>query len=133
MEPSPKNVPLVKTPAADTMFEGQTWGWDEIDRHGVVAQNQNEPSLKILWIPQSLSYIDIFLHCLPLKWLIIVFLPSTTRAMKEADISPLTDGDILRYLGPWILMSTCSVWKREDFWSVISFDKEANPCPYRLG
>ena len=30
-------------------------------------------------------------------------------------------------------MSTCSRWKREDFWSVTPFYQEANPCPYRLG
>ena len=41
MEPSPKNVPLVNTPDADPLFEGQTWGWDGIDLHAVVAQNKN--------------------------------------------------------------------------------------------
>ena len=75
MELSPKNFPLVDTPAADTLFEEQTWGWDGIYCRAVVAQNQNEPSFKKLWIPQSLSYIEIFLHCLPLKWLRIVLLP----------------------------------------------------------
>ena len=39
MEPAPENVPLVDTPAADTLFEGQTWGWDGIDCHAMVAQN----------------------------------------------------------------------------------------------
>ena len=52
--------------------------------------------------------------------------------MKEAGISPFTLGDPLRYLGLWLLMSTCSGWKRDGFWSVKSFDQEANPCPYRL-
>ena len=42
MESSTKNVPSVETPSADTLFEGQTWGWDGIDRRAVVAQNQNE-------------------------------------------------------------------------------------------
>ena len=46
MEPSPENVPSVDTPAADTLFEGHTWGWDGIDLHDVVSQNQNEPSFK---------------------------------------------------------------------------------------
>ena len=133
MEPAPKNVTLVNTPAYDTLFEVQTWGWDGIDFRAVVAQNQNGPSLKKFWILQRLSYIDIFLHCLPLKWLIIIILSSTSRAMKEADISQLTYGDILRYSGLWLLMSTCSGWKREDFWSVTPVDQETNPFPYRLG
>ena len=106
MEPSPDNVPLVETPAADTLFEGHTWGWDDIDCRAVVAQNQNEPSLKNGWNPQSLSYIDIFLHCIPFKWFIIDFLQSTSRAVKESYIAPLTLGDILRYLGLWLIMST---------------------------
>ena len=46
MEPYPKNVPLVDTTDTYTLFEGQTWEWDGIDLCAVVAQNQNEPSLK---------------------------------------------------------------------------------------
>ena len=53
--------------------------------------------------------------------------------MEEADIAPLTYGYLLRYLGQWILISTCSVWKRKYFWGVTPFDQETNPCPYRLG
>ena len=41
-----KNVPSVETPAADTLFEIQTWGWDGIDLRALVAQNQNEISFK---------------------------------------------------------------------------------------
>ena len=133
MEPDLDNVPSVDTPAAYTLCEGQTWGWDGIDGRAVLAQNQNEPSFKNGWSPQSLSYIDIFLHCLPFKWFRIVPIPSTTRAMTEADIASLTLGYLLRYLGLLLLMYTCSGWKREKFWSVDPFDQEANPRPYRLG
>ena len=41
MEPDPDNVPLVDTTAADTLFEGQTWGWDGINIRAVVSQNHN--------------------------------------------------------------------------------------------
>ena len=75
MEPDPNNVPLVNATAADTLFEGHTWVWDGIDCRSVVSHNQNEPSFKNGWIPQSLSYIDIFLNCLPLKLLRIIILP----------------------------------------------------------
>ena len=124
MGPAPENVPLVDTAGADIMFEGQTWGWDGIDSCAVVAQNQNEPPFKNGWIPQSISYIDIFLNCLPFKWFRIVLLPSTSRSTKEADIAPLTLGDLLRYLGLWILMSTYYGWKRDDFWSFTPFYQE---------
>ena len=53
--------------------------------------------------------------------------------MKEADIDPLTYGDLLRYLGLWILMSTCSLWKREDFCSVTHFYQEEIHVPIALG
>ena len=62
MEPTPNNVPLVDTPDADILFEGQTWGWGVIDCCAVVAHNQNAPSFKNGLIPQRLSYIEIFLH-----------------------------------------------------------------------
>ena len=84
MEPAPYNVTLFDTPASDTMFEGQTWGLDGIYCRAVVAQNQNEPSFKMLWRPKSLSDMDIFLYYLPLKWLKMVLLPSTYRATKDA-------------------------------------------------
>ena len=99
MEQAPNTVPLVDTPDDDTLFEGQKWGWDGIYCRAVVAQNQNEPSFKNFWNPQNLSYIDIFLHCLHFKWFIIVFLPSTSRSIKETDIAPFTLGYILCYLG----------------------------------
>ena len=53
--------------------------------------------------------------------------------MKEADIASLTYGDLMCYLGLWILRSTLSGWKTEDFWSVTLFSQKENPCPYRLG
>ena len=62
MEPDPKNIPFVGTHDDDTMFEGQTWGWDGIYCRDVVAHNQNEPSFKNGWTPQRLSYIEILLH-----------------------------------------------------------------------
>ena len=46
MKSAPENVPLGDTPAADTLFEGHTWGWDGIDCRAVVVQNKNEPYLK---------------------------------------------------------------------------------------
>ena len=99
----------------------------------MVTHNHNDPSFKNVWISQSQSYIEILLHCLPLKLLIIVPLPLLSRSMKELDIYPLKYVDLLQYSGLWILMSTCSGWKREDFWSVAHFDQEENPCPYCLG
>ena len=67
MVPDPENVPSDDTPDADTLFKVQKWGWDGIDRHDVIAPNQNEPYFKNGWTPQRLSYIDILLHCLPFK------------------------------------------------------------------
>ena len=133
MEAYPENFPLDDTPTAKKLFEVHAWGRDVIDLRSVVAQNQNETSFKNVWRTQRFSYIKIFLHCLPLKWLIIVLLPSTLMYIEEAGIFLLTLGDILRYLGLRLLMSTCSGWKRGDFWSVTPFDQEANLYPYRFG
>ena len=94
------------------MFEVQTWGWDGIYRRDVVAYNRNELSFTNGWIPQSLSYINIFLHFIPFKWFRIVLLPSISRSMKEANIAPLTLVYLPRYLGLWLLMSAFSGWER---------------------
>ena len=51
MEPAPLNVPLVDTLAADTLFDGNTWGYYDIDCRTVVAQNKNDASFKNVWIP----------------------------------------------------------------------------------
>ena len=83
--------------------------------------------------PKAFPTSKYFLHCLPIKWLRIVILPSMSRAMKVADIAPLTYGDLICNLGLWLLICTCYGWKREEFWSVAPFDQEANRCPYRLG
>ena len=131
--PPPCLFPWSKLQLPTHCLRDRHGGWDCINCRAVVAHNQNEPSFKNIWSSQRLSYINIFLHCLPLKWLRIVLLPSMSRAMKEADIAPFAYGDPLRYLGLLILMSICSVWKREDFWSVTLFDKYSNPCPYCLG
>ena len=88
------------------LFEGQTWGWDGINRCAVVEQNRNAPSSKHFPIPQSLSCINIFLHSLLIKWIRIVLISSMPSDMKEADISLLTFVYPLLYLGVWILMYT---------------------------
>ena len=81
---------------------------------------------------QKNSCIGIFVKFLPIKCLRIVILPSISRAMKEAGIALLALGDPLRYLGPYLFMSTWSGWKTRYYWSVTPFDQEANPYPYRL-
>ena len=68
MEPATKNVPLVDTPADDTLFEVYTWGWDGIDCCAVVSHNQNEPSFKISGSPKAFptltySYTAYLLNC----------------------------------------------------------------------
>ena len=55
MEPSFENVRLVENPAADPLFEGQNWGWDDIDHRSVLAQNYNQLYFKNGLTPHSLS------------------------------------------------------------------------------
>ena len=53
--------------------------------------------------------------------------------MKEACITLLILGYLLQYLVLCILISTCSGWKTDDYWSFNPFDQEENPCPYLMG
>ncbi len=65
-EPVPENIPSpdAPLPVSHGLYEGQTWGWDGIDRR---ANNggYEEPSFANLWTPAGKSYLDLFLHALP--------------------------------------------------------------------
>ena len=116
MEPYPDNFTSVYATDTETFFEGQTWWYDGIYSRAVVAQNQNEPSFKNVWSPQILSYIDRFLHYIPIKWLIIMLLPSMSRGYEGGTYCSIEIWRSTMLFFQWLLMSTCSGWKRENIW-----------------
>ena len=136
-EPVPENIPSPDTPLPDDhgLYEGQSWGWDGIDRRSNNG-GYEDPSFHNLWTPSAKSYMDLFLHALPFTWMKDVLLPTTSATMRSE--SPhcieLSLGEFLRFLGIRLLMSTCIGWSQDAFWSSgqDTYDQEQNACPYNV-
>ena len=96
------------------------------------AKPQPQPSFSGEWSPKSKTYLDIFLHLLPVAWMKEVLLPTTSVAVEGDGLLPVSWGELLRFLGLWLLMSTVSGWQKADFWSTSPYDEQEHPCPYRF-
>ncbi len=85
-DPAPENIPTLwdEAPAVNDLYKGQSWGWDGIDRHVVAGGNYNEPSFTNHWTPQGKSFIDLFLHFLPMGWFTNVVVAKTSNAVQQS-------------------------------------------------
>ena len=133
-EPAPENIPAAgSTTNNGGLKEGQSWGWNGVDRMSVEAgEVKKMPSFADGWTPQGKTYLEIFLHMLPLQWFTNVLVAKTSEGLVNASNPPLSFGEMLRYIGLWLLMATCSGWRKEQFWSEEAYDQETNSCPYRF-
>ena len=114
------------------MYEGQLWGCDRIDGQAAAAPSKEQPSFKDGWKPQGKTYLKVFMHLFPITWLQEVLLPTTSQATENNNSSPLGWGELLRFIGLWLLMSTCSGWTNNDFWNAAPYGPHESPCPYRF-
>lgn len=104
-----------------------------MDRMTVEAGEEKKmPTFAEGWTPQGKTYLEIFLHMLPLQWFTDVFVVKTSEGLENASHPPVSFGEMLRYVGLWLLMATCSGWRKEQFWSDMPYDQEEKPCPYRF-
>jgi hypothetical protein len=117
-EPAPENVPTNNAPRPNggNLYEGQEWGWDGIDRRAMMQGSMyNDPKFTNDWTPQGKDYIEIFLHLFPLHFLEAVIVQATNNALLAADNARTTVGEMLRYIGMWMLMS-CYLKSPAYFW-----------------
>ena len=103
--PAPAEVPPVVINGG--LYEGQTWGWDGIDRHHTAGGRYNEPSLQQGWAPIGKTYLQLFLHFFPMAWFSEVLLPRTSAGVINSGAALLSFGELLCYLGIRLLMATC--------------------------
>jgi hypothetical protein len=107
----PENVPVAGTPpvevSQDGLYQGQSWGWDGIDKRAVVGGGYKEPLFTKGWSPHNKTYLEIFTHFLPFAWL-ETFLLVLTSAELERDYNslPLTLGELMRYIGMRLCVAT---------------------------
>jgi len=104
-EPAPENIPAPDAPQVG-ICEGQDWGWDGFDqRASLGGAMYNNPSFADGWTPQRKTFLDIFLHLFPLEFFTNVIVEATSNALFSADSARTSLGEMLRYLGMWMLMS----------------------------
>ncbi len=56
----------------------------------------------------------------------------TSASLNEAGESETSLGELLVFLGLWLLMATVIGFTHQDFFSSSEYDEEEFPCPYRL-
>jgi hypothetical protein len=98
------------------LHEGQEWGWDGIDQRATLGGAMyNGPSFADGWTPQRKTFLEIFLHLFPLEFLMNVIVEGTSSALVGVNSARTTIGEMLRYVGMWLLMS-CYMKSPDYFW-----------------
>ena len=132
--PAEENVPTNSGPVANDagLYPGQKWGWNGFDQRRINTPHDAKPSFHDGWTPLGKTWLDIFLLLFPVVWLRDVLLYQTSAALMEEGNPPLTFGELIRYIGLWLLMATCSGWTLDDFFSTKKRDERHRPCPYNF-
>ena len=89
-----------------------------------------EPSWKHGWSPLGKTLLQIFQKLFPWIWFESIFVVQTSAALEASKCAPTNVGEMLRYLGIWLLMATVSGYCRDDFWGPdLPHDMKANHVP----
>ena len=132
-EPAPENIPQNgNTPerSNEGFYNGQEWGWAGFcnrKREGGIREKAklNGLSNETLF---GLNYVEIFLLMMPRDFIETIMLEETE---KESGLANLTFGEMLRFFGVWLLLSTTVRMDRKKFWSTQPIDRESG-APFRL-
>ena len=134
--PAPENVPTAeqqRKARADTLYEGQSWGWDGFCERKKLNFCQNKPFLRVISdmvVLSNMTYLGMFLIFFP-RLLVDLIVIETSKNMLEKGIASLTYGEFLVYIGLRLFMSTLIGYKTNDFWSSASITMESG-APFRL-
>lgn len=135
-EPAPENIPTADAPApVDAnagLYEGQKWGWEGIDQRRIHSDTDPSAKFKDEWSPEKKTWLEIWMKLFPFQWLTTVLLGMTNKSLATQGEAEVTLGELLRYLGLWMLMATVGGFSRDDFWSDSVHDEEDKPCPYNF-
>lgn len=135
-EPAPENIPTATTqlgticPETGILWR-QRWHWNGICNRKAATNRRASASFNH-WMPTDDSFLDDFLHWMPVDFLENTMVVGTSASLKEAGESETSLGELLVFLGLWLLMATVIGFTRRDFFSSREYDKEEFPCPYRL-
>ena len=117
-------------PAVNNFYDGQVWGWQGFDNRRQANIQNVDPNIGGLSLDVicSLSYVSMFFYFFSKEYLEDVILKQTNKHVNEK----ISIGEMLRWLGIWMFMSTLSGWSQKDFWSLKSVKRDSG-APYRFG
>jgi len=129
-EPAPENVPQeAARNNLHNLEEGQTWGWMGFDDRKVKNIPNVKPTLIGLSsvVLEGISYAGMFKLFFP-RSVMLTILHETNNEMDDV---PLSYGELLRFFGIILFMSTISGFSRRDFWSNAPVSMKTG-APYRF-
>ena len=135
--PAPENIPTNENEnglhtAPDGLYEGQTWGWDGFCERKKKNLDCSKPYIRGVsdMVLANMSYLGMFLIFFP-KLLVDIIIKQTNVNLRKQNLTEITYGEFLVFLGLNLFMCTLVGYKKKDFWSIapITFEQGA---PYRL-
>ena len=117
-ECAPENVPQ-PTDRTERVLETE-WGYDGLSYHKLNNISDHHAHLNFLVDPTTSQYfIQLFEGLFPKQLLQVII----NKVNKNLEGDSLTYGELLRWIGIWILMSTVDSAKRRAFWATKNVDQ----------
>ncbi len=91
-DPACENVPQEQVSFA-CLFDGQSWGYNGIDRRATLVPVDQEPSFQGGWKLAKKSLLQVFKKMVPCKFFMDVILELTSSALVDEHLAPLTKGE----------------------------------------
>jgi len=128
MDPAPENIPREEG-ESKTEDELLYFAWNSRTTCNRRSDSLGEEKPRLLKSPEADTRIGYFCLCFPMVWLKTVFIPATNKAMNGKDV---TIGEIMRYLGMWLLMSTQAKCSVREYFSTAPIDPYSNGALFHL-
>ena len=75
------------------LFDGQSWGYNGIDRRAALVPVNHEPSFQGGQKPAKKSLLQVFKKMVPHKFYMDAILEQTSSALVDEHLPPLTEGE----------------------------------------
>lgn len=135
-EPAPENIPAPnlrhELDPNTGLNEGQSWGWNGICYRKTMTLMKEKATFHHNWKPNSKSFLEVFLHWLPMKWIADTIIDATNESLKASKEAETCMGEFLVFVGLWFLMNTVIGFSRREYFSSREYNEETFACPYRL-
>ena len=128
MDPAPENIPREEG-ESKTEDELLYFAWNSRTTCNRRSDSLGEEKPRLLKSPEADTCLGYFCLCIPMVWLKTVFIPVMNKAMNEKDA---TIGEIMRYLGMWLLMSTQAKCSVREYFSTAPIDPYSNGALFHL-